>query len=382
MKELSKMIILLSVVLSVFALLSACAGPGLVNEQEDPLVVYTNESHAFTVKYPNYWVKRPLKTSEVLSVAPTPIRRSLPAISVSVSDFPQGFKMADLPEETAKLLKRAYPWASPFNRKSNDIKLNDGSLALATTYTWENHSGGVRFYGVQVSAVKDQKLVTVFAINAKYRGSLEYLRQYAGSLKFLETGTAGISSAENGVKALEKDRAQEKIQNAGVKEDTMGKQTSETAFNFTLPLSNMTVNDLKQIELDVRLKNKPPLFAPTPEGHVDIRGVKMRKRAIQLSEILEDVEAIEKYEPENLSDLPHTGFVVQNDTDRIVTMKIKGNADKKIIVPAGDTSAMALPVGTYKYSFSTDKDGSLKNFSGERAVLNKSRYLFKFYLKE
>ncbi len=77
---------------------------------------------------------------------------------------------------TLRHLKDTMPWASPFNRKSTDLKLNDGSLALATTYTWEYHSGGGRFYAVQVSAIKDNKLVTIFAINAKYGGSLDYLR--------------------------------------------------------------------------------------------------------------------------------------------------------------------------------------------------------------
>jgi hypothetical protein len=205
MKECSKRIILLSIMSSIFALLSACYGLGLVKEGEDPLTVYTHESPAFTVKYPNYWVKRPPKTPEVLSVAPTPMRRSLPAISVSVLDLPEGLKMKDLSKETLKHLKNTMPWASPFNRRSKDIELNDGSLALATTYTWEYHSGGIRFYAVQVSAMKGDKLVTIFAINAKYSGSLDYLREYAGSLEFIETGTAGISSAENEVKVLEKD---------------------------------------------------------------------------------------------------------------------------------------------------------------------------------
>ena len=96
MKEFSKKIILLPVILSVFALMSACAGLGLIKEGEDPLTVYTHESPHFTVKYPNYWVRKPLRTSEVLSVAPTPERRSLPKMSVSVLDLREGFKMTDL----------------------------------------------------------------------------------------------------------------------------------------------------------------------------------------------------------------------------------------------------------------------------------------------
>jgi len=368
-------IIILSGILTVFALLSGCAA-GLGLTKAETLTVYTHESPAFTVEYPEYWVKKEPKRSEVLSVSPTPARKSLPKMSVLVLNLPKGFNISNLPKLTVRRLKSAMPWATKFNKKSKDIQLNDGSSALRTAYTFGHNSMPLSFYVIQVSAIKDNTLVSLFAIDAKCLGSTKNLERYVDSFQFIEIETAETSSR------TEKDVIEAAEQSVSKPEDDLAKSMDEPELDFGLPISKFTADDLAKIRQDVIIRNKPPALPPTPEGKVNVKGILMKKREIQLCEIIEDVEALEKYEPDYVSDLPDTGFVVQNDTDRKLTMEITGSIDKTLTVSAGESSAVALPEGTYKCSFSSDKDWSLKSFSGEKTIFKKCRYLFKFYLKD
>lgn len=376
-------ITLLTAFLIVLGLLSGCATTKSIND--DDLAVYINESPAFIVKYPKTWVTRPIQGSEVLSVCQTFSTKRLPAMNVSVSDVPEEYELIDLPEETVNMLKKSMPWASHINKSTTDIKLNDGSRAVASMYSWEWKSKGIPFFAFQVAAMKDHKLVSTFAMDARYDSVLKKLKRYAGSLEFLEAEGADSHSDEKvfeTTEIYEKDLDEEIVPHVEEKKNAIKKKTTKPQFNISMPLSKMTSNDLKKLLISENARKKMASGISTPDGKVEVKGVLMKKRAIQLCEIIEDVEALEKYDPDYVSDLPDTGFVVQNDTDRRVTMKIKGNADKTMAVSAGESSAVALPEGTYEYSFSSDKGGSLKAFSGEKTILKKCRYLFKFYLKD
>ena len=87
------------------------------------------------------------------------------------------------------------------------------------------------------------------------------------------------------------------------------------------------------------------------------------------------------YEPENMSNLPDTGFMVQNDTDRIVIMKISWDIEKTLVTSVGNLGVAALPVGTCNYSFFTLEDGALENLSGKRVVERKYRYFYRLYVR-
>ncbi len=383
MSRYTNRIIILIAFLIVFTLLYGCATTESKNY--DDLIMYSHESPAFLVKYPKSWVKRPTKGDEVLSVGPTFSNKSFPAMNVSVFDIPEAYKLKDLPGETENQLISAMPWGSQFKKSIKDIKLNDGSRAISSTYSWEWTGRPLRFFAFQVGTIKDNKLVSTLAVGTRFPSVLKSLKRYAGSLEFLVMETAGSHPAENVVEAIEthkKDLDKEIIPHVEVKKNAVRKKANKPEFNINMPFSKMTSHDLKKLLISANARKKMESGSPTPGGKVEIQGVLMKKREIQLCEMIEDVEALEKYEPDYNSDLPDTGFVVQNDTDRRVTMKIKGKAGKTLVVSAGESSAVALPEGTYECSFSSNKGGSLKSFSGERSLLKKSRYLFKFYLKD
>ncbi len=381
MKRYALSIIILPALL--FSLLSGCAMTNAV--KDSGLTAYTHESPAFIVKYPKRWVERPLNGSEVLSVGQTYSVKDLPAMNVSVFDIPDGYQLSDLPGETENNLKRNIPWGAQFEKTIKDIKLDNGARAIACKYSWEWTGRPLRFFAFQVGAIKDNKVVIAFAVGARFPSVLKPLKRYAGSLQFIDPENPESHGVENAVEeegTYGKDNGQDKNSIAEVKEKTTATKPVEPSLQINMPFSKMTSHDLKKLLISANARKNMASGIPTADGKVEVQGVLMKKRVIQLCEILEDVEALEKYEPEYDSDLPDTGFVVQNNTDRRVTMKIKGSSDKNMAVSAGESSAVALPEGTYEYSFSSDKDGSLKSFSGEKTILNKSRYLFKFYLSD
>jgi hypothetical protein len=249
------------------------------------------------------------------------------------------------------------------------IALNDGSKALKTNYSWGWYARKyIPFYATQVSTIKDNKLVTAFAMGSPFSCPLQSLQVYAGSLRFLPPGTAVAARAEE-MKDVE---------------TVTGRRAPESTNVIGLPFSGISADDLDEIETAaVEAQERLAAEALTREGNVKKKwSLFNRKVNIQISEVIEDVEAIEIYEPENNSSLPDTGFVVQNETDRIVIMKISGEIERTLVTSAGNLGVEALPVGSYNYSFFTLEDGELEDLSGKRVVRKKCRYFYRLYVKE
>jgi len=355
-------------ILSVLVLISSCA-------PARKLTVYTNASPPpFIVKHPETWVNLPHAPNEVLSVARgTSGRKRLPAMSVTVSPVAEGFKLETIPEITLARLRAVWVGINPKSerfriKESRMITLNDGSRALKTNYTWGWYARKyIPFYATQVSTIKDNKLVTAFATGSPFFCPLQSLHGYTDSLRFSPPGTAVAARAEEmkDIKTVTEKRAPESTNLIG------------------LPFSSMSADDLGEIETAVvEAQEKLVAETLTRDGNVKTKWSLFGKKInIQLSEASEDVEAIEMYEPENNSSLPDTGFVVQNDTDRIVIMKISGDIEKSLVTSAGNLGAEALPVGNYSYSFFTPEDGALEHLSGKRVVKRKYRYYYRLYAK-
>ncbi len=235
----------------VLALSSSSATTELVIE--DKFAEYSHDSPSFTVQYPKEWVKRSGEDSEVLFVSSGHVNGSLPAMTVTVCDVPPGFGLIDLPEETSNHLRRAMPWGIKFNGAITDIELDNGSWALAVVYFWVHKRTGIPFFATQVSAMKDNKLISSFAVDAKDPRNIRVLKQYTASLDLLVK-----ESKESHSSKYEKDRFEvaaipqvESKKKAGVKE------MASPELNLSLPLSGLSSDDLKALEASLISRNGP-----------------------------------------------------------------------------------------------------------------------------
>ncbi len=77
---------------------------------------------------------------------------------------------------------------------------------------------------------------------------------------------------------------------------------------------------------------------------------------IQVHEAIEDTEFEGMYGEERTKDLPETGIVVANETEKDISMTLEGKIIKTLFVLSGSTLNTALEPGTYKYTFSAEED--------------------------
>ncbi len=77
---------------------------------------------------------------------------------------------------------------------------------------------------------------------------------------------------------------------------------------------------------------------------------------IQLHETIEDTEFEGMYGVESTKDLPETGIVVENNTEKDITITLEGKTTKTLFVLFGSTLSIPLDTGTYKYTVSAEED--------------------------
>jgi hypothetical protein len=76
---------------------------------------------------------------------------------------------------------------------------------------------------------------------------------------------------------------------------------------------------------------------------------------IKVNEMIQDMEAIELDAPDLASDLPETGIVVTNKTERTLRVWMRRKKERVMSIPPGDTGSMALEPGTYHYGIGEDE---------------------------
>ena len=362
MNQVAKWTIPLSVIFLLSALLTACA-PTL------PLTAYVHSEPPFMVKYPKAWVDLPLKPDEVLSVARGLTgKKRLPALSVSVTHVPKGFDLECIPDETVRRIKEIMVKINPKTERYRIVStqfttLNNGARALEATYSWGWRGPvWIPFFASQVSTIKDNKLIIAFAVGTPFFGPLHDLKRFARSLTL---DTMKISMASHNAK-----------KGAGEKDSHASDIITDPSF---LGMTSDDVGDFETVAIDAQKKLEAEILDSNGEVKKKWSLFKKTTNRIVISEMIEDVETLEMYEPESASGFPDTGFIIQNDADRAVVMKIEGKINKTLVVSPGNLSIEALPVGKYSYSFYTAEDGLLESLSGKRTVRHKLRYLFKLY---
>jgi len=110
---------------------------------------------------------------------------------------------------------------------------------------------------------------------------------------------------------------------------------------------------------------------------------------IKAQEMIQDMEAIELDEPDHPSDLPETGIVVNNKTDRTLIVKMRRKQERTLSIPPGGSSAMALAPGLYHYNISVDdrikEPGSKAIYiplCGTRKIVEQCLFLYDVFTKK
>ena len=76
---------------------------------------------------------------------------------------------------------------------------------------------------------------------------------------------------------------------------------------------------------------------------------------LKVNEMIQDMEAIELDDPDHASDLPQTGIVVNNQTERTLLVKMRRKKEQTMSIAPGDSGSMALEPGMYHYSIYEDE---------------------------
>lgn len=110
---------------------------------------------------------------------------------------------------------------------------------------------------------------------------------------------------------------------------------------------------------------------------------------IKVHEMLQDMEAIEFDQPDHPSDLPETGIVVNNKTERTILVKMRRNKEQVMSVPPGGSSSMALSPGTYHYRICEDEGAAEPKskaiyieLQGTKRIVEKCVFIYDVFTKE
>ncbi len=120
---------------------------------------------------------------------------------------------------------------------------------------------------------------------------------------------------------------------------------------------------------------------------------------IQIHETIEDTEFEGMYGPKSADALPETGIVVNNTTNKDLTVKLKGETVKEYFMLSGSTLSAPLPLGVYEYNISVEehkqtqsqslsfskalkKEIPIKSLTGRKTVREKCRTTFNVFIEE
>jgi len=110
---------------------------------------------------------------------------------------------------------------------------------------------------------------------------------------------------------------------------------------------------------------------------------------IKVHEMIQDMEAIEMYEPERALELPETGVLVNNKTDTTIQVMMRGKKEQIISIPAGESGSMPLPPGRYHYKIGPapaaegEKSKAIYiDLRGRKTIVEKILYVYDVFTKE
>ncbi len=110
---------------------------------------------------------------------------------------------------------------------------------------------------------------------------------------------------------------------------------------------------------------------------------------LKAHEMIQDMEAIELDEPDHPSDLPETGILVNNKTDRTILVRMRRKQERVVSIPPGGSAVMALAPGRYHYSISADEGvkepGSKAIYiplRGTRKIVEKCVFMYDVFTKK
>jgi hypothetical protein len=75
---------------------------------------------------------------------------------------------------------------------------------------------------------------------------------------------------------------------------------------------------------------------------------------IRAHEMIQDMESIDLDQPDHPADLPETGILVNNKTDRTLRVILRRREEKSFSVPPGGSGSLALEPGIYHYRICQD----------------------------
>jgi hypothetical protein len=75
---------------------------------------------------------------------------------------------------------------------------------------------------------------------------------------------------------------------------------------------------------------------------------------IRAHEMIQDMEAIDLDQPDHSPDLPETGILVHNKTDRTLRVNLRRKDEKTFSVPPGGSGSLVLEPGIYHYRICED----------------------------
>jgi hypothetical protein len=184
MKNVSKRLWIILLVLASFVLLQACASAPKLPEPKPGL--YVNEEFRFTIEYPENWVDDKLQQeTEVLRVV-NPNQWKIPNLVANVADLTEDADLKNAAQAYVDSVKASNPGTKRFKILSEDtIELNDGTPAVAITFKWSWSDGVTKLQSGALIAYREDKVFS--AIGTTVLGgdtTPDMLRDMAATMKF------------------------------------------------------------------------------------------------------------------------------------------------------------------------------------------------------
>ncbi len=109
---------------------------------------------------------------------------------------------------------------------------------------------------------------------------------------------------------------------------------------------------------------------------------------LKVNEMIQDMEAIELDQPDHPSDLPETGIVINNKTDRTLLVTLRRKEEKILSIDPGGSGSMELEPGTYHYRIYEDTEAEEPKtkavyipLSGTKRVVEKCVFIYDVFTK-
>ncbi len=110
---------------------------------------------------------------------------------------------------------------------------------------------------------------------------------------------------------------------------------------------------------------------------------------LKVNEMIHDMEAIELDQPDHASDLPDSGIVVNNNTERTLLVKVRRKKEKIMSIAPGGSGTMALAPGTYHYRIYEDEAADepktkavFIELRGTRKIVEKCVFVYNVFTKK